>query len=136
MRTLRILAAAAALLALAVSASAQLSPVKFNSAATNNATLVKAGRQLAGSLSATNSTATVYYLKLYDKATAPTCGTDIPKMVVAVPPIALGGHVSPNMGSGERFVLGLGFCLVAGVADADNTSAATGVLINIGFTGY
>lgn len=125
---------AAALLVGVIAAAAQVAPVKYSSAATNNATLVKAGRMSVGLVSVVNSTATPYYLKLYDKATAPTCGTDVPKLVLAVPPIALGGNASVPIGQRVNVGLGIGFCLVAGVADNDNTSAATGVIINIGFT--
>lgn len=117
-------------------AFAQSAPLKFNSAATNNATLVRAGRNMVTTLVGTNSTATAYYLKLYDKATAPTCGTDIPKTVVVVPPLGVGGTVSPELGPGLRFNLGLGFCLVAGIADADNTAAVTGLVVNFGAAGF
>lgn len=110
-------------------------PRRYMSAATNNSTLVKAGRVIVGSLSATNSTATVYYLKLYDKATAPTCGTDTPVMTIAVPPNTVDPNVTPALGQGLSFFKGLGFCLVALIADNDNTSAATGVAINFGANG-
>ena len=41
---------------------------------------VKAGRVELTSLNASNSTATAYFLKLFDKSTAPVCGTDTPKV--------------------------------------------------------
>lgn len=112
--------------------AAQTTPVKYASAATNNATLVKAGRVTLGSVSVANSVATVYYLKLYDKVTAPTCGTDTPRAVIQVPASA---PASVPVGAGINFNAGLGFCLVAGIADSDNASAATGLVINLGLTG-
>lgn len=117
-------------------AHAQTSPRHYMSAATNNSTLVRAGRVSVGSLSAVNSTATVYYLKLYDKVTAPTCGTDIPKLTLAVPPNTLNPNLTPDLGSGIQFFSGLGFCLVALIADNDNTSAVTGIAINFGASGF
>lgn len=120
---------AAASVAAPLSAYAQSSPLHYLSAANNNSTLVFAGAAVLGSLSAINTNSTVYYLKLYDKATAPTCGTDIPKWTIplltgAPPPPA------PNI----LFVLGFGFCITAGIADNDNTAAATGITINFGLS--
>lgn len=132
----RLLLAAAALSLLAGPALAQSgAPIKFLSAASTNSTLVKTGRMSLFSLAASNSTATPYFLKLYDKATAPTCGTDVPRWTIVVPPIANGGLASPALFGGLNFTLGLGFCLTGLIADNDTTVAATGVAINLGAAG-
>jgi hypothetical protein len=119
-------------------ACAQSFPRKYLSAATTNSTLVNAGPTLLKYLVTVNTTAALYYLKLYNKATAPTCGTDTPLWTVPVPygaSSAGGGAVMP-IPDGLQFPLGLGLCLTGGIADNDTTSAATGVAINLGITAY
>lgn len=108
-------------------------PKKYISAATNNATLVKAGASTLWDLQVINTTTTLYYLKFYDKATAPTCGTDTPLKTLPVPfgTSNAGGGIATPFPVGVSFVAGMGFCLVANSADNDNTSAATGVIINL-----
>lgn len=120
-------------------ASAQSAPKKYLSAASTNSTLVRAGRNLLKVVLPINTTATLYYLKFYDKATAPTCGTDVPIFVIPVPTTGTagqGGGVSLPMDTGLQFNLGVGFCLTGGIADNDTTVAATGVAINLGVTGF
>lgn len=114
--------------------SAQTAPVKFLSTATTNATLVLGGKVLLGTGIVSNTTVTVYYLKLYNKATTPVCGTDVPKWTVPIPfgaSNAAGGFVLP-LGQGLMFPLGLGFCITSGIADNDTGAAATGLTVNLG----
>lgn len=116
-------------------AYAQSAPVHFLSAASNNSTIVQTGKVVLHVLLPINTTATLYYLKLYDKATAPTCGTDVPKLTVPVPStgtVNQGGGVSLPSADGLVFINGFGFCLTGGIADNDNTSAATGIVLNFG----
>jgi hypothetical protein len=103
-------------------------PYSYLSAASNNSTLVYAGPNLVQALFVINTTGTVYYLKLYDKATAPTCGTDTPKWRIPLPINA--ATAVPT--EGLQFNLGTGFCIVANLVDSDNTNAATGVAVNFG----
>ncbi len=129
--------AGALALALGVGAYAQSAPVSYLSTASTNATLVQAGRTYVKVILPINTTTTVYYLKLYDKATAPTCGTDTPKWRIPVPYGASnsGGGISlPN--DGLQFQLGFGFCLVGGIADNDSSNAATGVTLNFGISQF
>lgn len=102
-------------------------PYSFLSAASNNSTLVYRDRALIQNLIVINTTGTVYYLKLYDKATAPTCGTDTPTLRIPLPINA----VTTAAIEGMSFNNGVGFCLVGGLADNDNSNAATGVVINL-----
>jgi hypothetical protein len=108
-------------------------PVHYLSAATTNATNVKASAGTVSSITAVNTTAVLYYLKLYDKATAPTCGTDTPVQTYPVPASATGAGLTVNPPTGLAFTLGIGFCLTGALTDADATSAATGVAINFGY---
>jgi hypothetical protein len=125
---------AGALIALAWSfpAFGQSAPIKFLSGASTNATLVMTGNASLKTLAGGNSTATVYFLKLYDKATIPVCGTDVPKLTIPLP----ANQTTPiDFGNGAIFPQGLGFCLTGAIADNDTTAAAAGVAINFGISG-
>ena len=75
------------------------------------------------------------YLKLYDKATAPTCGTDTPikRLIIPANPTAADGSGSNVMFPvGVKFSNGIGYCVTTGITDADTTApAASTFLINI-----
>lgn len=98
---------------------------KVFAAATVNNTLVAAGvRQVVGGL-LSNVAAYAVYLKLYDKATAPVAGTDIPVMTIALP---AGGTPVPLSGlsEGHTFTLGLGYAITKLIADTDTTVVVAG----------
>jgi hypothetical protein len=119
-------------------ACAQSFPRGYLSAVNLNPTLVNGGPTLIKMLVLVNTTTTIYYLKFYNKETAPTCGTDTPLWTVPVPFGASNsgsGAVIPIL-DGLQFPLGLGFCLTGGIAANDTTNAATGVAINLGITSY
>lgn len=101
---------------------------KVLSAASTNATSVKAYGGSLYQVIAINTTVTPYYLKFYDKASAPTCNSDT---VVQSYPIAASSTVSLPILMGLPFKLGIGLCLTGALADNDNTNAATGVTINL-----
>ena len=90
-----------------------------SAAASDNSTLVKnaAGRVYA--IQGYNAAASVRYLKLYNKATAPTVGTDTPRKTLALPPLSAFAFDFPV---GLSFATGIGFGLVTG--SADNSTAA------------
>jgi hypothetical protein len=113
--------------------SMRVTPSHYLSAVSNNSTLVFPGPLLLQWIVAANTNAsTIYYLKLYNKATAPTCGTDIPTLNIPIPPNNTGGGTVPIGVEGAQFPLGLGFCLTGALADNDNSNAATGVALNFG----
>ena len=116
---------------------AQSSPRKWLSAANTNSTLALGRPTILNDILTVNTTTTIYYLKFYNKVTAPTCGTDTPVWTVPVPYGASnsGGGVSHSSPAGLLFPLGLGFCLTSGIADNDTGAAATGVTINLGLSG-
>lgn len=106
-------------------------PTNFflNSLSSTNGSLIIAGTVGIQSFYATNIGATVAYVKLYNKATAPTVGTDVPEMIIAVPPLASGvpGVATFPIGfNGLRFNLGLGLAITGGFADTDTTAVAAG----------
>jgi hypothetical protein len=93
-----------------------------NSAATTNATSVKATAGTVWSIVATNTAASPRYLKLYNKASAPTVGTDVPVLTI---PLPAGQAVTVHGGSnGIRFGTGVALAITAGAADADTTAIA------------
>lgn len=104
-------------------------PYFVNSAATTNGALILAGTSGLSAFYATNTGASAAYVKLYNKATAPTVGTDVPEMIIPVPAAVSGvpGVASLPMGfHGFRFALGLGIAITGAAADADTTAVAAG----------
>lgn len=108
-------------------------PFSILSAATTNCTLVYNDRALGKALHVINTTATTYYLKLYDKKTTPVAGTDTPNWRVPVPPQNTGGGVIGLSLEDLQFFSGVGLCLTGGILDSDSSNAATGVAINLSF---
>ena len=89
----------------------------INSAATTNATSVKGSAGTIYNVLVSNTGASTRYVKLYNKATAPTVGTDVPLITIAVP---TNGTVQANMGDlGQRFATGIGLAITSGAADSD-----------------
>lgn len=93
-----------------------------NSAATTNALLIKTGATMAWAIQASNTNAAARFVKLYNKATAPTVGTDVPVLTIPIPPGAM-VQLSPGS-NGIRFALGMGIAITAAAADADTTAVA------------
>jgi hypothetical protein len=93
-----------------------------NSAATNNAAVIKASAGTLWSVVAYNANAAARYVKFYNKATAPTVGTDVPVVVVAIP--ATSTLKIDGGSNGLRFATGIGIAIVTGAADSDNTAVA------------
>jgi hypothetical protein len=105
-------------------------PYFVNSLATTNGALIITGTSGLQSFHATNIGATAAYVKLYNKATAPTVGTDVPEMIIPVPAAVSGvPGVSPTLTPayiGHRFPLGLGIAITGAAADSDTTAVAAG----------
>lgn len=100
-----------------------ITTVTHNSAASTNATSVKAGPVRLLTVAASNINAAARYLKLYDKASAPTVGTDVPKLTIQLP--ASGAPVALNLGErGVDFPTGLAFAITTGATDADAVAVA------------
>ena len=104
-------------------------PYFVNSLATTNAVLVLTGTSGLCALYATNDAATPAFVKLFNKATAPVPGTDVPEMIIEVPAAVGSGlgraEISPGFNA-YRFPLGLGIAITGGRADSDTTAVAVG----------
>lgn len=104
------------------------------SAATTNATSVKGSAGQLYTILAHNINAAVRYLKLYNKATAPTVGTDTPILTMPIPGNTAGTGFVINCDKGWAFSLGVAAAITTGVADADTGAvAANEIVINFGY---
>ncbi|NCX56201.1 MAG: hypothetical protein EBW87_03270, partial [Burkholderiaceae bacterium] len=96
----------------------------LNSAATTNGTGIYSSTSSLQSLYASNIGASDAFVKLYNKATAPVVGTDVPEMVIRV---VAGSNIQITPGlQGYRFPLGLGIAITGLAADTDTTAVAAG----------
>ena len=105
-------------------------PYFVNSAASTNGALILTGTSNLSSFYATNEGASAAFVKLYNKATAPTVGTDVPEMTIPVPDAALGGvpgvATIPIGFHGFRFALGLGIAITRKAVYTDTTAVGAG----------
>jgi hypothetical protein len=94
-----------------------------NSAATTNAATIKtAGTNLYG-ISVINTSASTKYVRFFNQTTAPTVGTSIPIMVVAVPATS---SKEIQYVPAVRFGTGLAVAITGGAAATDSTAVAAG----------
>lgn len=92
--------------------------------------IVKAAAGGIFDLTMSNANAAIRYLKLYDKATAPTA-SDTPIRTYLLPPSST---VVVPVTDGIRFDAGISLRASTGVADNDNTApSANDVIVNIGY---
>lgn len=108
-------------------------PFRLISAASTNATSVKASAGTITTITAVSmNETTVSYLKIYDKATAPTVGTDVPVLTIAVPTHLQGAGIVIPIPNGVTFSNGIAIAVTGGVADSDTTAVgADEVVINL-----
>lgn len=106
-------------------------PFKIISAASTNSTLVRGTITRITKLSITNTNASPRYVKFYNKATAPTVGTDIPVQTYMIPGNTAGAGNNPTITLPDVFTLGCGLAITTGYADNDTGAVALGeVIIN------
>ena len=103
----------------------------LTTAATTNGTSLKTTAGSVYNLNYTNIGATPVYLKLYNKASAPIVGTDIP---IATIPVAANSFISYEMGRlGLRFSLGIACAITGAIASNDTTAIGAGSLLTISY---
>lgn len=107
-------------------ATGAASITKLQSAASTNATLIKAtaGRVLGWTL--TNTTAAVKVVRLYNLTVAPTVGTSVPVYNIVIPP---NGTVSLSIPAGLSHATGISYAITNGLADLDATAVAANDVI-------
>jgi len=110
-------------------------PYKLVSAATTNATSVKASAGTVGYIAVSNVNAAARYLKLYNKASAPTVGTDTPVHTFIIPGNTAGAGSNIMLPpQGIAFSTGIAFALTTEATDAGTTAvAANEIVVNLGY---
>lgn len=104
---------------------------KLISAANTNATSIKTSAANVGWISAHNVSTSVRYLKIYNKASAPTVGTDVPVQVIPIQP---NNEVLFAPFAGMRLSAGFALAITGGIADNDTTAiGANEVVVNWGY---
>lgn len=98
-------------------------------AATTNPDFAKASAGDLWCISGFNAAASVRYLKIYNKASAPTVGTDNPIMVIALPV----GAFNLNM-NGHYFSTGIAFALTTGAALLDTGALTLADIVGLTLT--
>lgn len=99
----------------------------LTAAATTNATLAKAKAGKLFFVRGINAAAAIRYLKFYNKASAPTVGTDAPVLTIGLP---ASSAFSLDWGSsGRLFQTGIAYALTTGVADADAGALTSGDIL-------
>lgn len=105
---------------------------KLISAASTNATLVKNARAGLFGGQIVNTNAAWRWLKIYNKASAPVVGTDVPVLTIGLPP---NSHIplAQIVGTiGDNFATGLAYAITANSADNDATAIGAGdVVVNM-----
>lgn len=109
-------------------------PHRLLSGASTNATSVKASAGSVGFLFAVNLNAAVRYLKLYNKASAPTVGTDTPIATLPIPASTTGAGFSIAIPDGVNFSTGIAYATTTGAGDADTGAVAANEIFV--FMGY
>lgn len=95
--------------------------------ASTNAAVIKSSAGSVYAVTIKNRTATAAYVKLYNKSTAPTVGTDAPLMTFDAP---AGSQQVIAFGTlGGRFSTGIGIAVTGGAADSDTTASVAGIIV-------
>lgn len=101
------------------------------SAATTNATSVKASAGTIANIELTNTSASMKFFKLYNKASAPTVGTDTPILTLGIPANGSRSFVPPVE---WRLATGIAYAITGAVPVSDTTAVALNdVAVSIGY---
>ncbi|MER8979259.1 hypothetical protein [Mesorhizobium sp. M0870] len=100
-----------------------------SAAASTNPDFAKASAGDLHCISGVNAAASVRYLKLFNKASAPTVGTDNPIMVIALPVGAFNINVN-----GHYFSTGIAFALTTGAALLDTGAVTAADVVGLTLT--
>ncbi len=114
----------------AAATSGGSTPSHTISASGTNGTNTKGTAGTLYGFSISNSNAAARFFKLYNKATAPTVGTDTPVMTVQLPANATVIRAFPV---GLNFATGIGWGLTTGIADADTGSVGTDISVDLDY---
>lgn len=96
-----------------------------------NATSVSTAASEVFSVSAYNAAGTARYVKFYNKASAPTVGTDTPVFVLAIPATST---ARMEWAKGLYLSLGLGYGIVTGAANSNTTAPTANDVVSLSIT--
>lgn len=94
--------------------------------ATTNGANIKGAAGAVKGIQGYNAKSSAVYLKLYNKATSPTVGTDTPVKTLYLPPTAAFAF---DFGTGLSFATGIGVGLTGAAADNDATALTAGDIV-------
>lgn len=94
---------------------------RVKAAATTNSTNLKGSAGVLLGYALFNNTASAKFFKFYDKATAPTVGTDTPAFTIIIP---ANSGANAEWSTGIPFSTGIGYGITGGVTDGDTTATA------------
>lgn len=100
-----------------------------SSAASTNATLAKNAAGNLHNICCINTNAAIRYLKLYNKASAPTVGTDTPVLTLPIPPN--NGLLDLTLSETLFFSTGIAYALTTGSADSDTGAVGAGDIVGL-----
>jgi hypothetical protein len=98
----------------------------LSAAASTNGANIKASAGTVKGIQGFNAKASAVYLKLYNKASSPTVGTDTPVKTIYLPATAAFAF---DFGTGVSFATGISIALTGAGADADTTALASGDIL-------
>lgn len=114
-----------------ISSGAAISGCSIISAASTNSNNCKPSTGNLYAFDIFNTTTTVYYLRIYDLASAPTCSSATGFIrSIPIPPAAAAGQVGGlinNYVIPTNFGNGISYCITGGSSSTDNTNAAVGI---------
>lgn len=99
-------------------------PVSYIFANSTNSTSVKASAGQLYGVVAFNDTGNKLYLKVYNTASAPTCGSGTPLFRGIIPANTNAAGFAVPIPPGATFSSGIGFCVTGAIGDADTTAVA------------
>lgn len=99
-----------------------------SAAGTNNATNMKSSAGKLFAVHGFNANAAARWLKFMNKASAPVPGTDLPTLSLYLPPTA---PFAFYWSGGMQFATGIGYWIVTGPAELDNTAVTAADVLNL-----
>jgi hypothetical protein len=101
---------------------------KLNSAGSTNATSIKTTPGIVYTWTLTDTAAYAVYVHFYNKASAPTVGTDVPAFTIGIP---AGVSVNSTNEIGYQFTTGVAIAVTKGYGDTDAVATLAGDLVGV-----
>lgn len=107
------------------------STASLTTLATTNIVSAKTTAGTVYNINFTNTSASIVYLKLYNKASAPVLASDVPIVVIS---IAANSFYTAELGrAGLRFSAGIAYAITGAIGFTDTTAIAAGSLLTISY---